>query len=160
MEKKKRWPRNESLYNQVQENEFLNFFEFIRWLSFKVCKNKKHRDVLTCLLIWHKFPNLSVRRARSFLLMLKQFKIICNEIPCFKTLINYRGDSSLQEVLDELIIESSKPLAKIENKVLFESYIKELSKELDIETKTIESIIKNEELENEATEILKELRNE
>jgi len=43
------------------------------------------------------------------------------------------------------IIENLKPLlAKIENKVLFESYIKELSKELDIETKTIESIIKND----------------
>ena len=47
--------------------------------------------------------------------MLKQFKIIFTKIPCFKTLINYREDSSLQEVLDELIIESSKPLAKIEN---------------------------------------------
>jgi hypothetical protein len=115
MQKKKRWPRDESLYNQVQENEFLNFFEFVKFLGFKICKTQKMRDTITCLLIWHKFPNLSVRRARSFLLMLKQFKIICNKIPCFKTLINYREDSSLQEVLDELIIESSKPLAKIEN---------------------------------------------
>lgn len=115
MQKKKRWPRNESLYNQVQENEFLNFFEFVRFLGFKVCKTKKMRNAITCLLIWHKFPNLSSRRARSFLLMLKQFKIICTKIPCFKTLINYREDSRLQEVLDELIIESSKPLAKIEN---------------------------------------------
>lgn len=113
--KKKRWPRDEVLYNLIQENEFLNFFEFVRFLSNKVCKNKKMKCVITCLLIWHKFPNLSVRRARSFLLFMRKFNIINVRMPCFKTLSNYREDSSLQEILDELIERSSKPLSVIEH---------------------------------------------
>jgi len=113
--KKKRWPRNESLYNKVQENEFLNFFEYVKWLGFYVCKTKKMRNAITCLLVWHKFPNLSSRRARGFLLLLKQFKIIHTEIPCFKTLCNYRENPLMHNVLDMLIEESSKPLAKIEH---------------------------------------------
>jgi len=115
MKKKKRWPRDEVLYNKVQENEFLNFIEFIRYLGFKVCKDKNMRRIITYLLIWHKFPNLSVRRARSFLLFLKKFKIVNVKIPCFKTLCNYRENSLLQIVLDDLIEESSKPLKTVEN---------------------------------------------
>src|SRR3989344_4688593 len=115
MKKKKRWPRNEVLYNEVQESEFLNFFEFVRFLTNKVCKNKKMKSVIQCLLIWRKFPNLSVRRARGFLLLLKKSGIIRMDIPCFKTLSNYRENNSLQIILDKLIEESSKPLSGIEH---------------------------------------------
>src|SRR3989344_8882564 len=115
MKKKKRWPRNEVLYNEVQESEFLNFFEFVRFLTNKVCKNKKMKSVIQCLLIWRKFPNLSVRRARGFLLLLKKSGIIRMDIPCFKTLSNYNERNSLQIILDKLIEESSKPLSVIES---------------------------------------------
>src|SRR3972149_10341851 len=111
MKKRKRWPRNEVLYNKIQENEFLNFFEFVRFLTNKVCKNKKMKRIIQCLLIWRKFPNLSVRRARGFLLLLKKFGIINSNIPCFKTLSNYREDNSLQIIFDRLIGERSKPLS-------------------------------------------------
>jgi len=111
---KKKYFRDEALYNKVQDNEFLNFFGFVRYLGFKVCKTKKMRRVITCLLVWHKFPNLSVRRARSLLKLFKKTKLISIKIPCFKTLCNYREDNLLQEVLDLLIEESSKPMAKIE----------------------------------------------
>ncbi len=114
MKKKKRWPRDEALYNKVQENEFLNFFEFVRFLGFKVCKDKRMRRVVTCLLVWHKFPGLSARRARSLLRLFKKVKLIRVKVPCFKTLCDYREDPTLQEILDDLIEESSKPLAKIE----------------------------------------------
>ncbi len=114
MKKRKRWLRDEALYNEVQEGEFLNFFEFVRFLTNKVCKNKKMKSVITCLLVWHKFPNLSVRRARGFLLLLKRYKIINAKIPSFKTLSNYRENNSLLLILDELIEESSKPLSEIE----------------------------------------------
>jgi len=110
MKKKKRWPRDEVLYNEIQESEFLNFFEFVRFLTNKVCKNKKMKSIIQCLLIWRKFPNLSVRRARGFLLLLRKFDIISVDIPCFKTLSNYNENNSLQIVLDKLIEESSKPL--------------------------------------------------
>lgn len=114
MKKKKRWPRDEAIYNSIQESEFLNLFDFIRFLGFKVCRNKKMRDTISCLLIWHKFPNLSARRAKGLLMLFKKAKLINIRIPCFKTLCNYREDNSLQEVLDNLIEESSKPLIKIE----------------------------------------------
>lgn len=115
MKKRKRWLRDEALYNEVQESEFLNFFEFVRFLTNKVCKNKKMKSVIQCLIIWRKFPNLSVRRARGFLLLLKRFEIISTNIPCFKTLSNYNENNSIQIILDKLMEESSKPLAVIEH---------------------------------------------
>ncbi len=115
MKKKKRWPRDEVLYNKIQENEFLNLFEFVRYLTNYVCKERKMKSMITCLLIIHKFPDFSLRRARGFLLLLKKFNIISVDIPCFKTLSNYREDNSLQIILDKLIEESSKPLSVIEH---------------------------------------------
>ncbi|MEK6830017.1 MAG: transposase [Nanoarchaeota archaeon] len=115
MRKRTRWPRNEPLYNKIQESEFLNFFEFVRHLTNYVCKEKKMKQMIQCLLIWRKFPNLSVRRARGFLLLLKKFSIITVDIPCFKTLSNYNENNSLGIILDKLIEESSKPLSVVEH---------------------------------------------
>ena len=115
MNKKKRWPRDEGLYNEIQESEFLNFFEFVRHLTNYVCKGKKMKNMVGCLIIIHKFPNFSLRRARGFLLLLKKFGIIFFDIPCFKTLSNYRENNSLQIILDKLIEESSKPLSVLEH---------------------------------------------
>lgn len=115
MSKKKRWPRDEKLYNKIQETEFLHFFDFVRFLAMKVCKGRKMKQIIQCLLIWRKFPDLSVRRARGFLLLLRKFKIINLDIPCFKTLANYNESNSLQIILDKLLEESSKPLSIIEH---------------------------------------------
>lgn len=115
MAKRKRWPRDECLYNRIQETEFLRFFDFVRFLSMKVCRGRKMQNMVSSLLIWHKFPNLSVRRARSLMLFLSKHKIINIKVPCFKTLSNYREDNSLLLVLDKLIEESSKPLSVIEH---------------------------------------------
>ena len=113
--KKKRWPRNEAMYNQIQKNEFVSFIDYIEFLRNKVCKSARMKRMITCLIIWHKFPNLSARRAESFLLFLKRFGVLGFTIPCFKTLSNYREDNSMQSILDELITESSKPLSAIEH---------------------------------------------
>ena len=115
MTKKKRYLRNEALYNKIQESEFLNFFEFVRYLTNYVCKGRKMKNMIQCLLIWRKFPNLSTRRARGFLLLLRKFGIISVDIPCFKTLSNYNENNSLLIFLDKLIEESSKPLSAIEH---------------------------------------------
>lgn len=115
VKKRKRWPRDEVLYNIVQETEFIHFFDFARFIASKVCKGRKMQSIVSCLLIWHKFPTLSIRRARSFLLFLQKCKIIHVYVPCFKTLSNYRVENALQRVLDLLIEESSKPLAAIEH---------------------------------------------
>lgn len=114
MSKKKRYLRDESMYNRIQETEFLNFFEFVRHLTNCVCKGKKMKNMIGCLIIIHKFPNFSLRRARGFLLLLRKFGIINLDVPCFKTLSNYRENNSLQIILDDLIEESSKPLSTIE----------------------------------------------
>lgn len=113
--KKKRWPRDEALYNEVQESEFLHFFDYVRYLTNYVCKGRKMKQTIQCLLIWRKFPTLSVRRARGFLIFLRKFGVIYADIPCFKTLSNYNEDNSLQKVLGKLIEESSKPLSVIEH---------------------------------------------
>jgi len=113
--KKKRWPRDESLYNNIQESEFLNFFDFVRYLTNYVCKGRKMKTIVQCLLIWRKFPNLSVRRARGLILLFKKLGLITNDIPCFKTLSNYNENNSLQIILENLIEESSKPLSAIEH---------------------------------------------
>src|SRR3989344_6909453 len=115
MVKKKRHPRNEVLYNKIQETEFLNYFEFVRYLTNYVCEGKKMKNTIQCLLIWRKFPNLSTRRARGFLLLLKKFGIITADIPCFKTLSNYNENNFMLIFLDKLIEESSKPISVIEH---------------------------------------------
>ena len=115
MKKKKRWPRDEVLYNKIQKNEFLNLMDFIEFLRNKVCKSARMKKMITCLLIWHKFPKLSARRAESYLLFLKKFGVLKFRIPCFKTLSNYREDNSMRIILDDLITESSKPLSAIEH---------------------------------------------
>ncbi len=115
MVKRKRWPRDEVLYNKFQESEFLNFFEFVRYLTNSVCKGRKMKSIVNCLIIIHKFPNFSLRRARGLLLLLKKFGIINSDVPCFKTLSNYRENNSLRIILDRLIEESSKPLPVIEH---------------------------------------------
>ena len=115
MKNKKRWPRDEVLYNKIQETEFLNFFEFVRYLTNYVCRGRKMKSMINCLLIIHKFPNFSLRRARGFLILLKKFGIINSDIPCFKTLSNYRENNSLQIILEKLIEESSKPLSVVEH---------------------------------------------
>lgn len=115
MAKKKRYLRDEILYNKIQEDEFINFFEFVKHLTNYVCKGKRMKMMIQSLLIWRKFPNLSVRRARSFLLLLNKFEIIRFRIPCFKTLSNYNENNSMQIILDKLIEESSKPLSIIEH---------------------------------------------
>lgn len=115
MSKKKRFLRDEVLYNKIQETEFLNFFEFVRYLTNYVCKGRKMKSMVNCLIIIHKFPNLSLRRARGFLLLLRKFGVITSDIPCFKTLSNYREDNGLKIILDKLIEESSKPLSVIEH---------------------------------------------
>jgi len=115
MVKKKRWLRDEVLYNKIQETEFLNFFEFVRHLTNLVCKGRKMKSMIQCLIIWRKFPNLSVRRARGLLLLLKKFGIIYADIPCFKTLSNYNENNALEEILERLIEESSKPLSVVEH---------------------------------------------
>ena len=123
--KKKRYKRDEALYNAIQENEWFFFFETLPELIHAVASNsdlwlnkgrptKKLSDILTCLAIWQRFPNLSVRSAKGFLEFLKHKGIIDIEIPCFKTLCKYQANKKIRYYFNRLIEVSSKPLNIIE----------------------------------------------
>jgi len=123
--KKKRYKRDEALYNTVQENEWFFFFNTLPELIYAVAGNSdlwlnrgrppKHlSDILTCLAIWQRFPNLSVRSAKGLLEFLKYKGVIDIEIPCFKTLCNYQANERIKYYLNRLIEVSSKPLNVIE----------------------------------------------
>jgi len=125
MKKKKRYIRDEALYNAVQENEWFFFFETLPELVHAVAGDcdlwlsrgrppKNLVDILTCLAIWQRFPNLSVRSAKGLLEFLKHCKIIDIEVPCFKTLSNYQANERIRYYLNRLIEISSKPLNVIE----------------------------------------------
>jgi len=123
--KKKRYKRDEALYNTIQENEWFFFFKTLPelvhsavgnvdfWLHVGRPPTKAH-DVLTCLAIWQRFPNISARSAKGFLEFLKHFGVISIEIPCFKTLCNYQANERVRYYLDRLIEISSKPLKVLE----------------------------------------------
>lgn len=123
--KKKRYLRDEALYNLIQENEWFFFFEHLPKLVHSVVGNVdfwlkvgrkpvKSTDVLTCLLIWSRFPQMSARSAKGFLDFLVCRKIIRVEVPCFKTLCNYQANGRLRYYLNQLVEKSSKPLKIIE----------------------------------------------
>jgi len=123
--KKKRYPRDEALYNAIQENEWFFFFKTLPELAHAVAGNsslwlnigrptKNLSEMLTCLAIWQRFPNLSVRSAKGFLEFLKWQGVIKIEVPCFKTLSNYQANERIRYYLGRLIEVSSKPLRVIE----------------------------------------------
>lgn len=124
-QQKRRYKRDEALYNTIQENEWFFFFDTLPELVHAVAGNsdlwlkqgrppKKLSDILTCLAIWQRFPNLSARSAKGLLELLKYNGIIDVKIPCFKTLCNYQANERIKYYLDALIEISSKPLSIIE----------------------------------------------
>jgi hypothetical protein len=118
--------RDYALYNLIQDNEWFFFFKTLPALVHFVVGNvdfwrhagrppKRASDILTCLLVWQRFPNMAVRSAHSFLLFLKKASILSVQVPCFKTLCNYQANPRMRYYLDRCIEESSKPLRVIEH---------------------------------------------
>jgi len=112
-EKKKKIPRDEALYNKLQENEIPLFVLYapaavISILDKKTlwCGNGRPPlplyDVLMCLLFKQYF-RLSFRRAIGLLQLLKNTGCIEVKIPCFKTLDNYLIDDEIPPYLDRLV---------------------------------------------------------
>ena len=111
--KKKRYPRDESLYNLIQENEIPLFFACLPGAVEAILDREtlwqgmgrppvKLYDVLICLIIKEYF-HLSLRRNIGFLRLLKRAGYIDAKIPCFKTLDNYLNNDSIQIYLQRLI---------------------------------------------------------
>ena len=124
MGKKKRYPRDESLYNRIQENEIPLFFACLPGSVEAVLDREtlwqgigrppaKLYNVLICLLIKEYF-HLSLRRTIGFLRLLKRARYIDVEIPCFKTLDNYLNNDSIQMYLQKLIELTSALFSQVE----------------------------------------------
>ena len=122
--KKKRYPRDEALYNKIQENEFPIVFACLPGAILAVLdkpdlgsgkgrKPKKLYDILTCLFV-KKYIDFSLRRSMGILRVFNYVGIIDAEIPCFKTLDNYLKKREIQPYLKKLIVLTSDLFSNIE----------------------------------------------
>jgi len=116
--------RDESLYNLIQENEIFIFLEYLSHAVKHVVKNKslwtgegrpqkELFDVLVCLAIQHYFGR-SLRRSMGLIRLCIMFARIPVDMPCFRTLSNYRNNEFVQVYMDKLIEITSNPLRHIE----------------------------------------------
>jgi len=123
--KKARYPRDEALYNLIQENEVAIFLKYLPFAARYVAGNgnlwhgegrppKRLYDILVCLAVKEYF-GFSLRRNMGILRLLAYSGFIDAEIPCFKTLNNYMNNSEINAYLDELIKITSNPLSTIEH---------------------------------------------
>lgn len=112
------------MYNLIQEDEVFIFLEYLPNAVKHVVKNdslwtgegrqpNELFDVLTCLAIQHYFGK-SLRRSMGLIRLCIMFARIPIEIPCFKTLSNYRNNEFVQNYMDKLIEITSNPLRYIE----------------------------------------------
>jgi len=122
--KKKRYPRNEALYNKIQENEFPIVFACLPGAILAVLdrtdlgtkrgrKPKNLYDILTCLFV-KKYLGFSLRRSMGMLRVFNYAGIIDVEIPCFKTLNNYLLKKEIRPYLQKLMILTSDLFSSIE----------------------------------------------
>lgn len=123
--KKKRYPRDEALYNNIQENEIPLFFACLPGAIEAVLDREtlwqgigrppaKLYDILICLIVKEYF-HLSLRRNIGFLRLLKRSKDIDVRIPCFKTLNNYLNNGSVKIYLEKLIELTSTLFSQVES---------------------------------------------
>lgn len=123
--KKKRYPRNEALYNLMQENEIPLFFACLPGAVTAVLDREdlwqgvgrppaKLYDILICLLVKEYF-HLSLRRTIGLLRLFKSANIIDVKIHCFKTLDTYLNDGTMQIYLQKLIELTSELFSEIEH---------------------------------------------
>lgn len=124
--KKKRYLRNESIYNNGQEQEFSIFLEYLAPaidsvldkcapLKISVEKFLRLRDGLICLHLQRYF-NRSLRRSMGLIRYIVKMDFPEVKVPCFKTLNNYQNDSSFTCYFDKVIEITSQPLHVLETK--------------------------------------------
>ena len=123
--KRKRYPRDEVLYNRMQEDEIPLFFACIPGAVVAALDREdlwegigrpptKLYDILICLLVKEYF-GLSLRRTTGLLKLFKSLKLIDAEIPCFKTLDNYLNKAIIQKYLQKLVDLTSMLFSQVEH---------------------------------------------
>lgn len=125
MRKQKRYPRDESLYNLIQENEVMLFLRHLPLAAWWVTGNnslwqmrgrppKNLYDIIVCLAV-RKYFNFSLRRGMGLLRLFRALGVIDVQIPCFKTLDNYQRSDEIAPYLDEVLKLTTGPLGFLEH---------------------------------------------
>jgi len=122
--RKKRYPRDESLYNLAQTNEVFVFLNYLPKIVMKAVNGKtlwkgEGRppadlfDILVALSI-QRYTQMSTRRSMGMIYILCKFAQIHIEMPSWRTLCRYRNNASIKHFLDSMIEETSSPLKLLE----------------------------------------------
>lgn len=121
---KKRYHRDESLYNCIQENEVLIFLKFLPLAANWVASNKtlwqgtgrpprNLEEILICLAVKQYF-GFSLRRSIGLIKLMKLAGFVHLDPPCFKTLDNYQRNPAIRPYMKEMLEITSIPTRLIE----------------------------------------------
>lgn len=124
--KKKRYLRDETVYNQGQEQEFPVFLEYLspaidyvldKYIPYNCSLEEywRYRDGLVCLHLQRYFGK-SLRRSIGIIRYIVKREFSNVRVPCFKTLNNYQNESTFSFYFDKVIEVTSQPLCKLETK--------------------------------------------
>ncbi|MFH1229799.1 MAG: hypothetical protein V1678_05260 [Candidatus Aenigmatarchaeota archaeon] len=124
--KRERYPRDESAYNNGQENEFPIFLEYLNhaidyvldlYLPSNTNLNDylRFRDGLVCQHLQRYFGK-SHRRSKGIIHYIVKRDFPDVKVPCFKTLNNYQNDSLFSFYFDKVIEITSQPLKVLETR--------------------------------------------
>lgn len=124
--KQKRVSQREwSLYNLQRQQEWFTFFALLPKLVDAVGDGVdlwlgqgrpplRFKAVLTCFLVWKRFPQMDARTVKGFLDFLKFHRIINVNVPSTRTLLNYQANPRLRYYLHRAIEETARPLVTLE----------------------------------------------
>ena len=124
--KRERYPRDESIYNLGQEEEFPIFLEYLgpaivyvldKYMPINSSFEEflRLRDGLVCLHLQRYFGK-SLRRSMGIIRYITKRDFPHVIVPCFKTLNNYQNDSNFTHYFDNVIEITSQPLHVLETK--------------------------------------------
>lgn len=124
--KRKRYLRDEAIYNWGQEGEFDIFLKYLipatdyvldKYLPYNTSLEEywRYRDGLVCLHLQRYFGK-SLRRSMGIIHYIARNDFPDVKVPCFKTLNNYQNESIFSFYFDKVIEITSQPLCKLETK--------------------------------------------
>lgn len=124
--KRKHYPRNESTYNQGQEEEFLMFLKYMEpAVNYVLDLNlptdsslehyKRMHDNLVCLSL-KKYFGKSLRRSMGIIRYVARKDFPDVKVPCFKTLDNYQNNPTVSFYVDRIIEATAQPLGVVETR--------------------------------------------
>jgi len=124
--KRERYPRDESAYNQSQEEEFPIFIKYLKpAVNYVLDINlpagssfeyyTKMHDNLICLCLKRYFGK-SLRRSMGFIRYVVRREYLDVKVPCFKSLDNYQNNPFISGYIGKVIEATAEPLNLVETR--------------------------------------------